>query len=297
LNADNNLLIVNNKLTKTNEEFAKVNKDLAVVNEELVHVNEQIKQRDIKQKEFISIASHELRTPTQSILGYAELMLLEPQIKTKYVKLIMRNAKRLQKIISDILDISKIDNNALTLNKEHFKLTEVISGIVHDLRDQLIQNNKSVNIIYDNIDIEKEEEEKDIVIDGDKERITQVISNILDNAIRFTKEGIIHINIERNNIINNNKDNIDSNSEEIIIKIIDSGKGIDAQSIPHLFSKFYSTSGKGGTGLGLYICKAIIEAHNGKIWAENNKDGKGSTFSFTLPVIHNNIKQSNINSN
>ena len=225
LNADNNLLIVNNILTKTNEEFAKVNKDLAAVNKELVRVNEQIKQRNIKQKEFISIASHELRTPTQSILGYTELMLLEPQTKTKYAKLIMRNANRLQKIISDILDVSKIYNNALTLNKEHFKLTEVISGIVTWSRDQLIHNNKSVNIIFDNIDIEKEEEENNIVIDADKERITQVISNILDNAIRFTKEGIIHINIERNNIINNNKDNIDSNSEEIVIKIIDSVRG------------------------------------------------------------------------
>ena len=297
MNTDNNLLIVNNKLTKTNEEFAKVNKDLIAVNKELVNVNEQIKQRNIKQKEFISIASHELRTPTQSIFGYTELMLLEPQTKTKYTNLIMRNANRLQKIISDILDVSKIDNNALTLNKEHFKLTEVISCIVHDLRDQLIHNNKSVNIIFDDIDIEKEEEEKDIVIYADKERITRVISNILDNAIRFAKEGIIHINIERNNIINNNKDNIDNNSEEIIIKIIDSAKGLDTQSIPRLFSKFYSTSGTGGTGLGLYICKAIIEAHDGKIWAENNKYGKGATFSFTLPLVHNNIKQSNIKSN
>ncbi len=103
------------------------------MNKELVHINEQIKQRDIKQKEFISIASHELRTPTQSILGYTEWMLLEPQTTTKYAKLIMRNANRLQKIISDILDVSKIDNNALTLNKEHFKLTEVISGYLNKI--------------------------------------------------------------------------------------------------------------------------------------------------------------------
>ena len=273
-----------------------MNKELAVVNKELVRVNEQIKQHNIKQKEFISIASHELKTPTQSILGYIELLQLDPQINHEYTEPLMRNAKRLQQIIFDILDMSRIDNNTLVLNKEQFNLTEAISDIVQDLQNQIIHDNKNVNIIYDGIDMKKDDEgkdEKDIVIEGDKGRITQVISNILDNAMRSTQEGIIRIDVERKNIINNKNENIGNCSEEIIINISDSGKGIDAQSFPKIFSKFFSTSGTGGTGLGLFICKAIVEAHGGNIWAINNKNGKGSTFSFSLPLVDNNNIKTN----
>jgi signal transduction histidine kinase len=295
LDTDDSLLIANNNLAETNEKFAKLNKELAVVNKELVQVNEQIKQHNIKQKEFISIASHELKTPTQSILGYIELLQLDPQINHEYTEPIMRNAKRLQRIIFDILDMSRIDNNTLVLNKEQFNLSDTISDIVQDLQKQIIQDNKNVNIIYDGIDMKKKDDEKkdekDIIITGDKGRITQVISNILDNAIRSTQEGLISIDVERKNIINKKNKHIGNCSEGIIINISDTGKGIDAQSFPKLFSKFFSTSGTGGTGLGLFICKAIVEAHGGNIWAINNKNGKGSTFSFSLPLVDNtNIK-------
>jgi signal transduction histidine kinase len=274
----------------------KLNKELAVVNKELVRVNEQIKQHHIKHKEFLSIASHELKTPTQSILGYIELLQLDPQMNHEFTEPIMRNAKRLQRIIFDILDMSKIDNNTLVLNKEQFNLTEAMSNIVQDLQNQIIHDNKSVNIIYDGIDMKKDDkgkDEKDIVIEGDRERITQVISNILDNAMRATQEGIIRIDVERKNIINNENDNISNCSEEIIINISDSGKGIDAQSFPQIFSKFFSTSGSGSTGLGLFISKFIVEAHGGNIWATNNENGKGSTFSFSLPLIYNNNIKTN----
>ena len=203
----------------------------------------------------------------------------------------MRNAKRLQRIIFDILDMSRIDNNTLVLNKEQFNLTEAISDIDKNLQNQIIHDNKNVNIIYDGIDMKKADEgkdEKDIVIEGDKGRITQVISNILDNAMKSTQEGIIRIDVERKNIIINKNEHIRNCSEEIIINISDTGKGIDAQTFPNLFSKFFSTSGTGGTGLGLFICKAIVEAHGGNIWAKNNKNGKGSTFSFSLPLVDNN---------
>ncbi len=193
--------------------------------------------------------------------------------------------QRLQKNVSNILDISRIDNNALVLNKEKFNLSEVILDTVQDFRNQIIFDNKNVSIVYDNIYIEKKDEIR-IVIDGDKQRIIQVISNIIDNAIRVTKEGTIRIDLGRNDNANINKDNIDNISKEIFIKITDSGIGIHPQSFPRL-SKFFSTSGTGGTGLGLYISKAIIESHGGKIWAENNKDGKGATFSFSLPLSYN----------
>ncbi|MGN6348585.1 MAG: sensor histidine kinase [Candidatus Nitrosocosmicus sp.] len=152
-----------------------------------------------------------------------------------------------------------------------------------DIRENVISDNKKINIIYNNAAMI----DKDLIIDADKERIIQVISNILDNAIKFTKEGTIRIDMEKSGGIDNDKDDTANNnrSEEVIINIKDSGKGLDSKTFPHLFSKFFSISGTGGTGLGLYICKSIVEAHGGRIWAKNNnEDGKGATFSFSLPL-------------
>ncbi|MGN6351545.1 MAG: sensor histidine kinase [Candidatus Nitrosocosmicus sp.] len=152
-----------------------------------------------------------------------------------------------------------------------------------DIRENVISDNKKINIIYNNAAMI----DKDLIIDANKERIIQVISNILDNAIKFTKEGTILIDMEKSGGIDNDKDDTANNnrSEEVIINIKDSGKGLDSRTFPHLFSKFFSISGTGGTGLGLYICKSIVEAHGGRIWAKNNnEDGKGATFSFSLPL-------------
>jgi signal transduction histidine kinase len=287
--SNNSLLMANEELAKTNEGFVKVNKELASVNKELARVNEQIKQHNIKQKEFIHIASHELRTPTQSILGYIELLLSEPQSKFEYGERIMRNANRLQKIISDILYISKIDNNMLMPNYERFNLTDTIMQVVEDTRNQIIHGKKNVKIIYDAMNLKSTDKEKykGIVIEGDKERITQVVSNILDNAVRFAKEGSVTISIDTNSIARSDidDDDDDGNSlEKVTISIKDSGKGIDPEILPRLFSKYIFKKGTGGTGLGLYICKSIVETHGGRIWAENNEDRKGATFRFSLPV-------------
>jgi signal transduction histidine kinase len=300
-NSDATLLIAHKEIAETNEKFAAVNKELVTVNKELVTVNEQIKQYHLKQNEFIHIISHELKTPIQAIMGYVEMLLSEPEKKFEYGKPIMRNAERLQKIITDILVMSKIDNNVLTLNKERFDLNELISSTIQDIREYIISDHKKIDIFYNNNN-SKGTKEKDIIIEADKQRIIQVISNILDNAIKFTQEGIISIDIEKNDSVIDNTDkynfgnstsnnsNSSSNSngikasEEIIINIKDSGKGIDSKAFPHLFSKFFSTSRTGGTGLGLYICKSIVEDHGGRIWAKNNEDGKGATFSFSLPL-------------
>ena len=111
---------------------------------------------------------------------------------------------------------------------------------------------------------------------GDKNRINQVISNLLSNAIKFTNSGSINITLEK-----------DISDNKLSIYIRDTGLGIDQNVLPKIFSKFVTKS-KDGTGLGLFISKSIIEAHGGKIWAENNKDGKGAIFSFSLPLIINN---------
>ena len=276
------LLISNDKLVESNAKLAAVNKELAAVNKEFAQIHIQIKKDKDKQNEFINIISHELKAPIQNIIGYIELLYDEPEKKFEYGNSIMRNAERLQKMISDIRDMSKIDNNALTLYKEQFNLNEVILSTANEIKEHGISDNKKVDIVYNNTDIK----DKDIVIEGDKERIMQVISNILDNAIKFTKEGTISIDIKKSVSIDNYKDNTNNNnrSKEIIINIKDSGKGIDSKAFPHLFSKFFSTSGIGGTGLGLYISKSIVEAHGGRIWVKNNEDGNGATFSFSLPL-------------
>ena len=213
--SDNSLLMANEELAKTNESFAKVNKELASVNKELARINEQIKHHNMRQKDFIQIASHELRTPAQSILGFVDLLLSNPQSKFEYGEPILRNAKRLQKTISDILYISKIDNDMLMPNNEMFNLTETVLQVVEDARNQIIREDKSVDIIYDPMSLKTAEKEKDkgVIIEGDRERIAQVISNILDNAVRFVKEGAVTISIDTNSTITSDMDNVGNTSK------------------------------------------------------------------------------------
>ena len=177
----------------------------------------------------------------------------------------IRNAKRLRRLTENILDITKIEGRSLQLEKEQFNLYDVILNVVQDYKSQQIEN-PSLNIkVFSN------EPNKEIVINADKSRIAQVISNLLSNAIKFTKQGTVLITVEK-------RDN-----KEVIVSIKDTGLGLDPEILPRLFSKFASKSFK-GTGLGLFISKSIVEAHGGKVWAENNNDGKGATFYFSLPI-------------
>ena len=173
------------------------------------------------------------------------------------VDIISRNAKRLQSLTEDILDVTRIESHSLKLKKEEFNLNDVIINCINDMT---INNGKNVKLLY---------EPKDIIIDGDKGRISQVISILLSNAFKFTTDG-------STSIISEKKDG------QVIVSVKDTGTGIDSELFPRLFSKFASKSFS-GTGLGLFIAKSIIESHNGKIWAENNSEGKGNTFSFSLP--------------
>jgi two-component system sensor histidine kinase VicK len=120
---------------------------------------------------------------------------------------------------------------------------------------------------------------QNIFVQADKRRITQVISNLLSNALKFTNEGTISISLGRK------KDDNDNNKDYVVISVRDTGQGIGPEIFPKLFSKFATTSTT-GTGLGLFISKGIIEAHGGKIWAENNPDGKGATFAFSIPIVN-----------
>jgi two-component system sensor histidine kinase VicK len=238
--------------------------------EQLREAHEQLKLHDKIQKEFINIAAHELRTPIQPILGLSEL--IQSKIKdaelSKLQDVVIRNAKRLLRLTEDILDVTRIESNSLNLKKEQFNLNEIILNTISDFRNQIQKEHK------DNIKLELFSVEDGIFVEGDKNRLNQVISNLLSNAIKFTKEsGTITVRVQK-------KDNDD----DVIVSVIDTGTGIDPEILPRLFTKFATKSETGGTGLGLFICKSIVEAHGGKIWAKNNADGKGSTFSFTLPM-------------
>ena len=219
-------------------------------------------------------------------------MLYTEHIGSKeYIIPILRNAERLRRLTEDILHLAKIESQTLELNKEQFCLGKVVLSAVQDIINQSGHyNSKKANVHFVGGNWEEGADEgDDIIVEADRGKILQVISNILSNAIRFAKEGDIIISIERkggfidsdNGKSNNNDDN---NKGEVIVSVKDTGIGIDPVVFPKLFSKFAITSDTGGTGLGLFISKNIIEAHGGRIWAENIADGKGATFSFSLPI-------------
>jgi two-component system, OmpR family, sensor histidine kinase VicK len=260
--------------TELYEQLVESNNGLAKAYEQLEAANEQLKVHEKMQKEFINVASHELRTPIQPILGLSEVLYakIKDTGQRQLLDTITRNAKRLQRLTDDILDVTKIESQSLKLNKERFNLNDVITNVI----DEMIINREFKNEKSDDDNnIKLEYRPKDIFVEADRVRVTQVISNLLNNSIKFTKEGKITITIEKK-----------EDGEVVVISIKDTGIGIDSEMFPKLFSKFASKSYQ-GTGLGLFICKSIVEAHDGKIWAENNnQEKKGATFYFTLPTIN-----------
>jgi signal transduction histidine kinase len=266
------------EVKRRTKELDESNKKLVLTNKRLESANEQLKVHDRMQNEFINIAAHELRTPIQPILSLTEV--LRSKIKdTQQVDLlsiITRNAKRLQRLTEDILDVTRIESHSLKLNKERFNLADLISSVIDDYRNHIEKDNIAVKLLY-----ERNNKDNNIFVEADRGRLIQVISNLIDNAIKFTKEGTISIITEK-------KDS------QVIVSVKDTGTGIDPEILPRLFSKFATKSERGGTGLGLFICKNIVEAHGGKIWIENNNiyDGKkGATFTFSLAVSNSSIRR------
>ncbi len=270
------------KIEKSIVELKEKEEELKESNRQLVSVNEKINLQSKIQKDFINITAHELRTPIVPIITLCELLYTkiknenkiqmnqskENMKKQEFLQVILRNAYRLYQLTQDILDVTKIESQILRLNKEIIKLNEIMENVVDDYKDNAnrkrYDSDKEIGIIYEPI--------KDtIFVNVDKARIIQVLSNLLGNALKFTKEGNIFISTKK------------INEEQVNVSIKDSGTGIDQEILPRLFEKFATKSDE-GTGLGLYISKNIVEAHGGKIWAENNSDGRGSTFYFTLPI-------------
>jgi signal transduction histidine kinase len=257
------VIVWNSRLEKTvavrTSELRAKGEELKRSYDTLATANEQLKVHDRLQKEFINVAAHELRTPTQAILGYAELLQMDPADREDMIRAIYRNSVRLQRLTSDILDVTRIESEALRIDKEKLNLSQVVEGAVQDSRNQA---NGKIKFVY---------EPQDIYVHADRGRMTQVVSNLLDNASKFTKEGTVTIKTEK-------KDG------QAVVSVKDTGTGIDPEIMPRLFSKFATKSDK-GTGLGLFISKSILEAHDGRIWCSNNPGGKGATFAFSLPVL------------
>lgn len=254
-------------------ELKRANDSLIESNRLLEAANEQLKVHDRMQKEFINVAAHELRTPIMPILGDAQYIERQfdnddprIQIEKDQVSSLIRNAKRLDRLASDILDVTRIESKSLKLNKEKFNLKDIILSNLADIKRFEYEGSVFPDIKYT---------PKDIIVNADKGRLSQVIANLLSNAIKFTDKGVISIETSESD-------------GEVIATIRDSGSGIDPEIFPKLFSKFITKSDR-GTGLGLFISKSIIESHGGKIWAENNRFEPGATFYFSLPAVDNGL--------
>jgi signal transduction histidine kinase len=238
---------------------------------QLASANEQLKIHDKMQQEFINVAAHELRTPIQPILSITEILhsRIKDSQEQELLDVIIRNAKRLNRLSDEILDVTRLETQTLELKKEQFNLNDVILHAMNDIISSLGFSSKNLQLLY---------EPRDILLQADKSRIAEVISNLLSNAMKFTPNGTITISVEKDKNNNNNERNW------TIVNVKDTGQGIDVSMLPRLFTKFASKSYH-GTGLGLFISKGIVEAHGGKIWAKNNVDGIGATFSFSLPAM------------
>jgi len=244
---------------------ADLHESLREANKNLLYSYQKLEEHDAMEKEFINIAAHELRTPSQSIIGYSELLKNLPERNKQYEEAILRNAERLFSLVTNMLNIARIESQTMKLNKTVFDLNVKIQNVINDISQQTeLKYLDKVKIEF--VPIEK------VDIIADKEKIFEVFANLVNNAIKFTKQGTITIILKR-----------EYKTNQAAVTIKDSGPGIDPEIIPHLFSKFKTKSEK-GLGLGLYISKNIVEAHGGKIEAYNNPNSKGATFIVTLPL-------------
>ena len=276
-----------NSMITSIKNYIKKQNDLQ---KELEKANEELKYRDQLKDEFINVAAHELKTPLQPIVGLCELL---RERTTDIVKdeeildVIIRNSKRLMKLAEDILNVARIESGSLFLKKEKFDISEMIGEIMKDTQQKIVESKKNIKLSFELYNGNNKNNNNQIIVEADRNRLSQVISNLLNNAIKFTEQGSITVIVKTKKINNEN-----NNGKELIVSIKDTGTGIESEILPKLFTKFATQSTvTGGTGLGLFISKSIIEMHGGRIWAfnnnEENKEDVGSTFNFSLPIKNN----------
>ena len=230
----------------------------------------RLKELEKIRRDFVANVSHELRTPLTTIKGYAETLLegaLKEQVASQFVQVIKRHSDRLEKIVDDLLILSKIESKEFQLKMESLSVSDLIGDVLDFLKEPL--NKKKISASVGEVP-------STLLVYGDRQYLEQVLINILDNAIKYGREeGKVIISC------------VLDDQNEIQISVRDDGIGIPREDLPRIFERFYRVDkGRsqelGGTGLGLSIVKHIVQAHGGKVWAES-RPGEGSTFYFTLP--------------
>lgn len=256
---------------KTSETIASIFDSLwtqSEIHNRLKEAHEKVKVHDKMQSRFMDLVAHELRTPLQSILGITEILTkdINNNDQNFMLQIIMSNARRLRRLSENILDITRLEGNILYLNKEEFSFNQLVKSTIADYITD-IEYNKSVLFEYKNFD-------KEYVVMADKFRITQVIQNLVDNSIRFTES--------KGKIVLSLSDKIVHSKEIVVLSVTDNGEALRPKILSRLFTKFSSDSYY-GVGIGLYLCRKLVEAHHGRIWVINNKNKSGCTFSFGIP--------------
>lgn len=266
----------------------------------------QLKDQQTDQREFISIAAHELRAPIQPILGLAEVLKSRQEVQMEkqreLLSVIIRNAKRLKELTENILDITRIENKSLELQKEPLDIDEIVIGVFNDALDES-EISRNIRLVYNHEKTRKfdsslttsrsesllpsgsADKGSSLSVKADKLRLTQVMTNLIGNAIKFSNEGdTVTVSVSEENSIQDYKRRENGTLNKVLlVRVEDTGKGIDPEIMPRLFKKFASKSEK-GMGLGLFISKNIVEAHGGEIWADTPSKENGAVFSFTIPI-------------
>ena len=322
--SNHELAQVNKELADTNKRFAQTNKHFAEVNNELTQVtrelalsNKIIEQQKEFQMEFINIAAHELRTPIMPIIGGLEL--LEERLSQilqgkkvhqeieRDIDLINRNALRLKKLADDILQVSRIEGGVYKINmQENVNIIALILAAIDSIKQNYEYSEKrdkvSISLFsplgHNDRGLSNDQEgqqisdpKKSLLVQCDSEKIQQVLFNLLHNAMKFTRQGVITITVA----IKRTSHDLESDNDSVIISIKDQGTGVDPSIKDKLFEKF-ETKSANGAGLGLYLSRKIVEAHGGKIWVERKTDSsyeeeRGAIFAFSIPLKNQSKQQ------
>ncbi|HKX80844.1 MAG TPA: HAMP domain-containing sensor histidine kinase [Nitrososphaera sp.] len=265
---ENALQRANAILTGRSEELKSTNEGLKARNRELSDAYDRLEKLDSMKGDFLMIAAHELRTPIQPIIGFVELAERGSISFEQAFKVISTEARRLASLSADVLDVSRIESGTLTYEMTPISLKQIADGL---------STSSSKFATQDGIVTIKTQFDSDVKVLGDRKRLIQALENIVNNAVKFAKNGTIQIQT-----VNDFANNV------VTITITDDGPGIPADILPVLFNKFVTRTeaNQRGSGLGLFITKSIIEAHRGKIIAENNtsSEAKGARFTISLPI-------------
>lgn len=256
----------NAQLSSQSEDLRRINEELSAKNTELSDANEKLQKLDKMKTDFILVAAHELRTPIQPIMGSVKLAEKGLLSNEQAWKTIVDEVKRLSDVASYILDVGKIESGSISYDMKPLSVSQLI---------EMISSSSTGFASPDGIISIKMDLDEDVKIVGDKKRLLQAFANIIDNAAKFAKNGTITIHTGN-----------DFEKGAVEIRITDDGPGIPQEILPMLFNKFVTKTKENerGTGLGLFITKAIVEAHGGYIEAANNVGGKGATFTVAFPI-------------